>query len=198
MARSSSVDAVEGFRFTVFLLNAALDPVSIASNFTTFLRSGFSEVTLPRQTTGVIEYRENTDAAHPTLHPGISKYEPVYLKRGVTDNSDFLRWANTTHNPNQIIATSIERLLGAADGPPSEVLSFRRDLMIVLKDRTGASVKGWFLHNAWVSSYKPGDDLNATKEEKLIEELEVRYESFEEISKDALISFGLDTILAVL
>lgn len=196
MARSSSVDAVEKFRFSVFVFNLAFDPVSLAQNFTGFLRGGFSEATLPRQSTNAIEYRENIDASHPTLIPGITRYDPVTLRRGVTDSSDFFRWANQVHDANQVIASAIQRIKGDPnDSPPSESLNFRRDVVITVNDRGGNPVKGWLLRDCWVSGYKPGDDLSATIEDKLIEEIELRYESFEELSTESLISGGLNSVL---
>ena len=200
MARSSSVDAIEKFRFNVFILNLAFDPVSLATNFTGFLRGGFSEVTLPKQTTGVIEYRENIDAAHPSVMPGITRYESVYLRRGVTESSDFMRWANAVHDPNQVIATAIQRIKGDPnDSPPSESINFRRDILLVAYDRSGSPKKGWLLRDCWVSSYKPGDDLSATSDgAKLIEEIELRYESFEELTLEALISGTFNDLLGAL
>jgi len=201
MARSSSVDAVEKFRFSVFIFNLSLDPASLAQTFATgFLRGGFSEITLPKQTTTVMEYRENIDSAHPQLIPGLTKYEPITFRRGVTKNSDFYRWANQVHDPNQIIASAIQRIKGVPDdAPPSESLNFRRDVMIVAHDRTGEPAKAWLIRDAWVSSYKPGDDLVASEDSaKLIEEMELRYESFEEITTEAIISGGLNSILGAL
>jgi len=200
MARTSSVDAIEKFRFNVFILNISLDPVSLVTNFTGFLRGGFSEVTLPRQTTGIIEYRENVDAAHPSLIPGLTRYDSVSLKRGVTGSSDFLRWANNVHDPNQLIATAIQRMRGDPnESPPSESLNFRRDILIVAYDRAGKPTKGWLLRDCWVTSYKPGDDMSATEDgAKLIEEIELRYESFEELTLEALVSGTFNSLLGAL
>jgi len=197
MARTASVDAIEKFRFNVYILNIALDPVSFATNFIGFLRGGFSEVSIPRQSTGAIEYRENIDSAHPILIPGITKYDAVTLKRGVTENSDFFRWANQVHDPNQVIATAIQRLRGDPnEAPPSDSLNFRRDILIVAYDRSGSPKKGWLLRDAWVSSYKPGDDMSASEDSsKLIEEIELKYESFEELTLEALISGTFNSLL---
>lgn len=200
MARSSAVDAIERFRFSVFILNLSLDPAALAQDFIGFLRTGFSEVSLPKQTTTAMEYRENIDAAHPQLIPGLTRYEPVSLRRGVTKNSDFFRWANQVHDATQIIASAIQRISGKPDdSPPSESLNFRRDIVIVAHDRTGSPAKGWMLRDAWVSSYKPGNDLSSSEDGvKLIEELELRYESFEEFSLEGAISGGLNDILGAL
>lgn len=188
MARSSSVDAIEKFRFGVLVFDIEISIPALIKNATSFLRGGFSDVSLPRQTTGVIEYRENLDATHPQLIPGITRYDPVLLKRGVTSNSDFLRWASAVHDSTQLIASSIQRMSGNPGQPPSDSMNFRKDILIIAYNRAGSPAKGWLLRNAWVSSYKPGDDLSASQGEKLIEEIELRYESFQEFSRDALIS----------
>lgn len=198
MARSSSVDAVEKFRFSLFILNLSIDPVSLSQTFATgFLRGGFSEVTLPSQSTTAIEYRENVDATHPQLIAGITRYDPVSLRRGVTKSSDFHRWANQVHDAEQIIASGIQRISGDPhDKPPSESLNYRRDVVIVTYDRSGNTEKGWLLRDAWVSNYKPGDNLSALGDDaKLIEEIELRYESFEELTREALISGGINSVL---
>lgn len=221
MARSSNLDAVEKFRFSVFVFNISFNPASLAQNFTGFLRAGFSEVGLPRQNTSAIEYRENIDATHPQLIAGLTRYEPITLRRGVTSSSDFFRWAKDVHNSS--VTTGI--LKGRSDStPPSEIEAYRRDVLIIVYGRGGAqqindptgvsqrlvnvagaattgfglssfgdAKKAWLLKDAWVSSYKPGDDLSAIEDDKkLIEEVELRYESFEEISLETLISQGVD------
>lgn len=227
MARSSSVDSVEKFRFNVFVFNIAFNAASLAQNFTGFLRAGFSEVGMPRQSTGSIEYRENIDATHPQLIAGLTKYEPISLRRGVTSNSDFSRWAKDTHNASGV--TGILRARSDSS-PPSEIESYRRDVLILVYGRRGAIQtsdptgisqrlvnvagaattgfglsafgdvkKAWLLRDAWVSSYKPGDNLSATEDaNKLIEEIELRYESFEEISLESLISQGIDLTIGEL
>lgn len=225
MARSSAVDAVEKFRFSVFVLNIGFDPVTLAQNFTGFLRAGFSEVSLPRQTTNSMEYRENIDSKHVQTGPGLTRYAPVTLRRGVTTNSDFFRWANDVHNSTQVISTGIES--GNSDpqaAAPGEAVNFRRDVLVVAYGRGGGIdtglpggvgnaisnvagaagfsalglgdvKKAWLLHNCWVTSYSPGDGMSATEDNtKLIEELELRYESFEEITPEALASNTLDAI----
>lgn len=229
MARSSDLDAIEKFRFNVFVFNTTFDPAALIQNFTGFLRAGFSEVTLPRQNTGSIEYRENIDPTHPQQVAGITRYEPVILRRGVTNSSDFFRWAKDVHNSSVVATTGILRLK-SGELPPSEVSAYRRDIMIVSYGRGGAQQveeptgtvnrlinvagaatsgfgltplgdvkKAWLLRDAWVSSYKPGDDLSASGDDsKLIEEVEVKYESFDEISLEAILSQAADLALGVI
>lgn len=221
MPRSSKVDAVEKFRFSVFVLNIGFDPVSLASTFTGFLRGGFSEVVLPKRTTSSIEYRENTDPLHPQYGVGLTRYEPVALRRGVTTSSDFFRWAQKVHDSGSVISTGL--MSGRSDPSqtmPKESQNFRRDVIIVVYGRGGgvptggasaipglnkvANVAGAaglsvlgvgdvskaiLLRDAWVSSFSPGDTLSSKNDsEKLIEELELKYESFEELTPEALLN----------
>jgi phage tail-like protein len=220
MARSSRVDAVEKFRFSVSVLNVSLDPVTLVQNFSTFLRAGFAEVTLPKRAVTVMEYRENIDAAHMFYSPGITRFEPITLRRGVTQSSDFYRWITDVHDVDVQPTTGIMR--GRSDpseGPPADSLNYRKDVLITVYGRGGALpapvipgnylginrmenvvgaagaslfgvgdvIKAWQLHNAWVSSYSPGDTLSAKEDStKLIEEVELRYDSYEEISIETL------------
>lgn len=221
MARSSKVDAVEKFRFSVFVLNIGFDPVSLTSTFTGFLRGGFSEVSLPKRTTTAIEYRENIDQAHPQYGVGLTRYDPITLRRGVTTSSDFFRWATKVHDSGSIVSTGI--MSGRSDpsaSAPPESQNFRRDVLVVIYGRGGAvptgdlgavpglnkianvagaaglSVlgvgdvsKAILLRECWVSSFAPGDTLSANEDaNKLIEELELKYESFEEITPEALLN----------
>jgi phage tail-like protein len=237
MARSSTVDAVEKFRFSVSVLNIGFDPVSLVQNFTGFLRAGFSEADLPKQTTNVVRYRENIDPLHSQKMPGLTDFEAVSFKRGMTSNSDFFRWASDVHNASGTIATGIQS--GNSDfnqTMPAEATQFRRDVLIVVYGRgggsnaglpggignsvadvagaaglnalgigdidTGLSIlkigdvkKAFLLHNAWVTKYAPGDTLSASDDgTKLIEEMTLEYESFEEITPEALVSNTIDAI----
>lgn len=199
MARSSNLDPIEKFRFSVIMLDNFLDPVTlldtIVSNFAGISRAGFSEVTLPTQSINTVEYRENNDPMHVQYLPGLGSHDPVTLRRGVTDSSDFYQWMSQVHDSTQVLANSIQRIRGDSERFPGNSKHFRKDLLIIGHNRAGEPVKGWLLYNCWPSSYKPGDDFSAMAEEKLVEEITVVYESFEEISKDSLISGAFSAVL---
>jgi hypothetical protein len=63
----------------------------------------------------------------------------------------------------------------------SQTDNFRKDVVIEVLDREGKPVKSWYLFNAWPISYSPGNDLDASSEEKLVEELVLTYEFFLEL-----------------
>lgn len=201
MARSAKEDPVEKFRFRVSVI--AISPTlagavetlpgvintilgrndsqkSLAAQTRVFMRLGFSNVTLPRTTISEIPYRENIDHNRFTKQPGLVRYEPVLLKRGVTKNRDMYDWLRLVNDEIALLATAQE--LGKDSKYPTvQSEAFRKDVIIEVLDREGNPIKGWYLFNAWPTSYKPGDDLDAEAEQKLVEELTLTYELFLEL-----------------
>jgi phage tail-like protein len=170
-----------------------------------------------------MEYRENVDNTHPTLIPGITRYEPITLRRGVTTSSDFYRWATKVHDSGSVISTAISRLRGdGTEKPPQEDMNFRRDILIVIYGKGGGGSlanevtnkipgvgaitgalsgaglnlfglgdvkKAIYIREAWVAGFSVGDRLAANEDtQKLIEEIELRYESFEELTPEGIAS----------
>ncbi len=205
MARSSTQDPIEKFRFrlTVVAIDPSLDgalvtvggivqnlnpnpTIKSAAGFIGILsRSGFSEVTLPKVTISEINYRENLDSLRFSKIPGLAKYDPIVLRRGVTKNRDLYDWYRLVNNEVTLLSVSQE-LIKNEKFAAIQSINFRKDVIIEVLDREGTAVKGWYLFNAWPNSYKGGDDLNAASSDKLIEELSLTYEFFVELEGGAL------------
>lgn len=169
MARSSKVDAVEKFRFTV--------------SFDGLTRAGFSEVSIPKYTFNKGEYREGNAPDNMQLFPGITRTEDVVLSRGTTTNEDFYEWMKLVFDPEQLPSGLNNAGQGADATPIGNAEEYRKDIIITLHHRTGKPVKQWVLRNAFPVAFQPGSDLNATEDgEKSIEQLTIAYESFDEIS----------------
>lgn len=205
MARSSTSDPIEKFRFrvTVIAVSPNLDGIvetigafssadSIGKNFAVMSRMGFSEVGLPRTTISEIPYRENIDGYRFQKTPGLVRYEPVILKRGVTKNRDFYDWLRLV-NDELLLLGAANELTGDVRKGPRQSEGFRKDVVIEVLDREGNPIKGWYLFNSWPTSYKPGDDLNASAEDKLVEELTLTYELFLEL-EGGLKGFGKEVL----
>jgi len=193
MARSSTKDPIEKFRFrvTVIAVSPSLNGVAdtlgavsgggtVTKNLAVLLRMGFSEITLPRTTISEIPYRENIDGYRFQKSPGLVRYEPVILKRGVTKHRDLYDWLRLVNDELALLGVANE-LTGSVRKGPKQSENFRKDVVIEVLDREGQPIKGWYLFNSWPTSYKPGDDLNAQAEEKLVEELSLTYELFLEL-----------------
>lgn len=168
MARSSKIDAVESFRFTV--------------SFDGMVRAGFSDVSSPKATYGKGEYREGNGPEMVQLHAGLMKCEDVTLSRGLTTNQDFYDWAKTVFDNEKLPGG----LPVVGQGPNAALfagsMDYKRDVTITLWHRGGQPVKQWVLYNAFPVSFSPGSDMAASEDtEKAMEELVLAYENFTEL-----------------
>lgn len=135
-----------------------------------FARAGFSEVTGLSRKTEVIKYREGGDNAQPRLSAGTTDYDPITLKRGILASSqlgsyDMFSFVLDVHNIQA-------RTFQSKD--------YRRDIDIVIPDRTGLTATRYRIFNAWPSEWKLGD-LNATNNETWVEELVLQNEGLDRV-----------------
>lgn len=194
MARSSKDDPIEKFRFSVSVISidlsvssAVQDIGALAGNnsfvrqkFAVIARAGFSEVGLPKANINEMSYRENVDNQRFSKGPGLVKYEPIVMRRGVTDSFDLYNWYREVHDDLALLSVGQE-LSKDAKLAPVQSETFRKEVIITVHNRAGEPVKQWILFNAFPIAYKGGNDLNASGDEKLVEEITLTYESFLEL-----------------
>jgi phage tail-like protein len=187
MARNSATDVVEKFRFRVRVFENFkpfdFKNVSLNSLNTGEVAAGFSEVVLPTGTITEIIYRENIDNTRFIKKPGLIRYDPVTLRKGVTGSTDLYNWFKQVHNDASSLTMATE-VLGSLNVPISAPVDFRKDMLITSLDREGNAVKSWFLYNCFPVAYKGGNDFSSNAEEKLIAELSVTFESLIEVYGD--------------
>ena len=201
MARSSAEDPIEKFRFTVTVfsldlsVSGAFDALGLigssllpskggkelASKFAVLSKNGFSEITLPKANVSEINYRENTDSQRFIKIPGLARYEPISLRRGVTDNRNLYNWYRLV-NDDTLLRSAAAELSQDHVAPPTQTDTFRKEVLITGHDRSGNVTKQWMLFNAFPISYKGGNDFKSDSDEKLIEEITLTYESFLEVA----------------
>ena len=194
MARSSSEDPIEKFRFRVTVISLDVSIVggvdtlagvlgntnSTARKFAILSRAGFSQITMPKANVGEMTYRENLDNQSSIKVPGLVKYDPITLSRGVTSNRDLYDWYRLVNEEIALLNVANE-LTKEAKFAPVQSDNFRKDIIIEVLSREGKPVKAWYLFNAWPTVYQPGNDLSANSDEKLIENLTLTYEKFIEL-----------------
>jgi len=185
--RIATSDPIDKFRFKIILLKN--NTSSITPDSAEFY-AGFTSVSSPKITFNEITYRENLDGSF-IKKPGIPRFEPITLNRGVTTKNEMYNWIKEIHDPAADINIYLKSL-GNFEIPlvQTQTSSFRKDLIIESLDRTGVPQKYWFLFECFPTSYKPGNDFNASEDGKLIEELILTYENFVEVTatnlKDAV------------
>ena len=133
--------------FTVFNFLLEIDGVGVA---------GFAEATGLNAESNVVEYREGNEGITPRKLPGLEKYGPVTLKRGVSDSQEIFNWHKT------VMDGDIER----------------RSMSIVLLNEKRDEVKRWNLSHAWPSKFT-GPDLKANANEVAFEAIEIQHEGVE-------------------
>ncbi len=146
-------DPYKSFRFEV----------EISGN-TVFAKAGFQQVSGLQMSTEVIEYREGGDNLTVSKSPGLTKFEPITLQRGMSEDTDMWDWASkmfhiddTAHNQK-----------------------YKANVKIKLKSRNGTVVKAWEVPNAWISKYETGE-FDAMGNNIMIETLELQNEGWKKI-----------------
>lgn len=170
MARTSSKDPLDKFRFKVTILNPATGVTGV---------SGFATVQLPKRTTSKITYREGIHQDIQYNSAGLSSMEDIVLTKGVTAGSSFFyNWAKTVHKAKSGNLTDV---YDAADTNLNRA-SYRCDLQIEMLDRQGNAQKTWKVYNAFPVQFTPGSDLDASADDaKSIASLTLAYDDFEEV-----------------
>jgi phage tail-like protein len=138
--------------------------------------AGVSKISTLKRSTDVIEYKEGGNAI---ILKGIgrTKYEPITMERGLTYDTDFQVWADTTQVLNS----------GAAS---TSLLTLRRELRIELHNEQGQPVFRYKIHRAWVSEYQALPDLDAGGTAIAIEHIKLENEGWE---LDASLTEQLET-----
>lgn len=174
MARSSSVDPLEKFRFAI--------EWGTDSEETALSRLGFHDVQMPKRTTNKGSYREGIDPDINQLFAGLSSMEDVTFSRGmiIDDfNNEFYKWASSVHKPT---SGHVGRSALAARSSDAAKAEYRKDITIKVLDREGEVARKFTLYNAFPVSFIPGSDLDAGEDgEKSLESLTLSYEDFKEI-----------------
>lgn len=140
--------------------------VTISGNMV-FAKAGFQKVSGLKMSTDVTEYREGGDNNTVSKIPGLTKFDPITLERGMSEDTDMWNWAIKLFN--------LDGDTGVAESP-----SYRANMEIALKDRNGKVVRKWQVPNCWVSKYETGD-FDAMSNNVMIEKIEVVHEGFKKI-----------------
>ena len=124
-----------------------------------------SKVTAIKRSSDVIEYKEGGSGI--TLKGlGRTKYEPITLERGVTQDLDFITWADAAQKlDNGHPTTSLARL--------------RREIRIQLLNEEGQPVHGYIIHRCWVSEFQALPDLDAGGTTVALEHIKLENEGWE-------------------
>ncbi len=150
---SSRIDPYKNFRF---LVRFEGNPNPVA---------GISKISALKRTTEVVSHREGGDLSTPRHSPGMTKYEPITLERGVTFDVAFEDWANLVYSTEGTGAVSLA--------------NYKRNLIIDVLDLQGTVVKSYRVFRAWVSEYTALPELDSNANATMIESVVLQNEGWE-------------------
>jgi phage tail-like protein len=148
------IDPYKSYRFLVYF-DTSTTPVALMSKVTALKRSS-----------DPIEYKEGGNAI---IRKGLgrTKYEPITMERGVSQDKDFANWANA--------AQVLDK------GSPSQSLAnLRKEVRIELLNEQGQPALRFIVHRAWVSEYQALPDLDAGANAVAIEHIKLENEGWEQ------------------
>jgi phage tail-like protein len=127
--------------------------------------AGVSKISGLRYSTDVIEYRE---AGNLLTRKGLgrTKYEPVTLERGRTQDPEFEAWASAAQDLDK----------GA---PTRSLKGLRREVRIELLNEAGQPVLRYLLHRCWVSEFQMLSDIDAGSNGIAMEHIKIEHEGCE-------------------
>jgi len=129
--------------------------------------AGVSKVSALKRSTEVIDYREGGDPSTSHKSPGLTKFEPITLERGVTHDADFEQWANKTYSHP------------AKPGKNVTLKDFRKDIVLEIVNEAGQVVLTYRIFRCWVSEFQALPDLDANSNAVIIEHLVLQNEGWE-------------------
>jgi phage tail-like protein len=124
-----------------------------------------SKVTALKRSSDVIEYKEG---GNNIILKGLgrTKYDPITLERGVTQDSDFITWADAAQKLDN-------------GHPTTSLANLRREIRIQLLNEEGQPVHGYIVHRCWVSEFQALPDLDAGATAVAIEHIKLENEGWE-------------------
>jgi phage tail-like protein len=125
--------------------------------------AGISKVSALKRTTEVVEHREGGDPSMWRKSPGVTRFDPITLERGVTHDPAFEQWANKVWNL----------------GSEVSLKDFRKDITIDMYNEAGQLVISYKVFCCWVSEYQALPDLDANATAVAIQHIKLEHEGWE-------------------
>ncbi len=128
---------------------------------------GVSKVGGLKRTTEVVKHREGGDQSSSRKSPGRTEYEALTLGRGVTQDTEFEKWANKVWD------------YGAGLGAEVSLADFRKDILLELYNEAGQLVLSYHIFRCWVSEFQAMPDLDSNANAVAIQHIKLENEGWE-------------------
>jgi phage tail-like protein len=155
-ANLNRYDPYKTYRFLVYLGTSTTPAAAV------------SKVGAIKRSSDVIEFKEGGNAVI-LKGLGRTKYEPVTIERGVTQDKDFITFANYAQALDQ-------------GSPTTSLANLRKEISIVLLNEEAQPVLQYLLHRCWVSEFQALPDLDAGANAIAIEHIKLENEGWEQVT----------------
>lgn len=156
MTFTATVLKYDPYRKFKFLVNWEGKPVA-----------GVSKISALTKSVEPVDWRTGGDPNNTAKVPGITKYEPITLERGLSADAQFMAWMNLVNKFQAAPGTSDE-----------SVHKFRKEVIIEVYNLPNEKVMSITVHNAWPSKLTVAD-FDAKANELAIEVLELQHEGWD-------------------
>jgi phage tail-like protein len=129
--------------------------------------AGISKMSALKRTTEVVKHRAGGDPSSSRKSPGRTEYDAITLERGVTNDTEFEKWANKVWN------------YGSGLGSEVSLKDFRKDILIEVYNEAGQLALAYKFYRAWVSEFQTTADLDANANAVLIQHIKLETEGWE-------------------
>jgi len=129
--------------------------------------AGISKVSGLKRTTEVVKHREGGDPSSSRKSPGRTEYEALTMERGVTQDTEFEKWANKVWD------------YGAGLGAEVSLKDFRKDILLELYNEAGQLVLSYNIYRCWVSEFQAMPDLDSNANAVAIQHIKLENEGWE-------------------
>ncbi|MBU6436058.1 MAG: phage tail protein [Betaproteobacteria bacterium] len=127
--------------------------------------AGISRVSALRRVTDVVEHREGGGLNVAHRSPGLTRFEPITLERGVSHDPAFENWANLVWSPH--------------GGAEVALKHFRKDIAIELYNEAGQLALRYKVYRCWVSEYMALAPLDAHDSGVALQQIVLQHEGWE-------------------
>ncbi len=125
---------------------------------------GVSKVGALKRTTEVVKHRDGGDNSFEFKSPAKTTYDAITMERGITHDTEFETWANLVHH---------------YEGDPiMDLVNYKKDLTVEMKNERGQVVLRYFLYRCWVSEFTSLPELDAGANSVAIESIKVEIEGY--------------------
>jgi phage tail-like protein len=129
--------------------------------------AGVSKISALTKHVDPVDWRTGGDPNNTAKVPGLTKYEPITLERGLSADARFMDWMNKVNKYQAAGGTSDE-----------SVHDFRKDLIIEMYNLANEKVMSVTVFKAWPSKLTVAD-FDAKANELAIEVLELQHEGWD-------------------